>query len=364
VNYATKTAILTKQVRNNAKGAAALHQTAKELADTSARALDAAPVLREFLSSPLAVAASPSDAGKRLDSFLHERLPEYSRSRLQSWIKQDRVQVNAAPGRASYILRPCDTVTLTPIGLPALQAKPEELPLKILYQDNDVVVVDKPAGMVVHAGAGHSHGTLVNALLHHFGTLSGINGDIRPGIVHRLDRETSGVMVIARTDLAHRSLAAQFQSRKVEKIYLTLVHGLLKPPHGRITTPIARDPVRRTRMTTKLLSGRSALTEYKTLESFERFSYLEVRIGTGRTHQIRVHLASLRHPVVGDRLYGAPASLPGLPDPKRFFLHAHRLAFDSASTGRRITIESPLAPELAALLETLRGNTVNMEVAK
>jgi RluA family pseudouridine synthase len=231
VNYATKTAILTKQVRNNAKGAAALHQTAKELADTSARALDAAPVLREFLSSPLAVAASPSDAGKRLDSFLHERLPEYSRSRLQSWIKQDRVQVNAAPGRASYILRPCDTVTLTPIGLPALQAKPEELPLKILYQDNDVVVVDKPAGMVVHAGAGHSHGTLVNALLHHFGTLSGINGDIRPGIVHRLDRETSGVMVIARTDLAHQSLAAQFQSRKVEKIYLTLVHGLLKPPH-------------------------------------------------------------------------------------------------------------------------------------
>ncbi len=330
VNYATKTAILTKQIP----------------------------------SSPLTVAAGPSDSGKRLDSFLHERLPEYSRSRLQSWIKQNLVQINAAPVRSSYMLRPGDTVTVTTVGLPPLQAEPEELPLKILYQDDDVVVVDKPAGMVVHAGAGHSHGTLVNALLHHFGTLSGINGDLRPGIVHRLDRETSGVMVIARTDLAHQSLAAQFQSRKVEKVYLTLVHGLLKPPQGRVTTPIARDPVRRTRMTTKLLSGRSALTEYKTLELFERFSYLEVRIGTGRTHQIRVHLASLHHPVVGDRLYGAPASPLDLTDPKRFFLHAHRLAFDSPSMGRRITIQSPLAPELATLLETLRGNTVNIDVAK
>jgi 23S rRNA pseudouridine1911/1915/1917 synthase len=330
VNYATKTAILTKQVR----------------------------------SSPLIVSAGPIDSGKRLDSFLHERLPEYSRSRLQTWIKQDRVQVNAAHSRASYTIRPGDTVTLTPVGLPPLQAEPEELPLKILYQDDDVVVLDKPAGMVVHAGAGHSHGTLVNALLHHFGTLSAINGDLRPGIVHRLDRETSGVLVVARTDLAHQSLATQFQSRKVEKVYLTLVHGLLKPPQGRITTPIARDPVRRTRMTTKLPSGRSALTEYKTLEVFERFSYLEVRIGTGRTHQIRVHLASLRHPVLGDRLYGAPASPPGLLDPQRFFLHAHRLAFDSPSSGRRITIESPLAPELETLLETLRRNTVNIDVAK
>jgi 23S rRNA pseudouridine1911/1915/1917 synthase len=320
--------------------------------------------LRVFFGSPLAVTAASSDAGKRLDSFLHERLPEYSRSRLQSWIKEDRVQLNAAPARASHTLRPGDTVTLTPAGLAPLQAAPEELPLKILYQDDDVVVVDKPAGMVVHAGAGHTHGTLVNALLHHFGTLSAINGDLRPGIVHRLDRETSGVMVIARTDLAHQSLAAQFQSRHVEKIYLTLVHGLIKPPQGRITSPIARDPVRRTRMTTKLLSGRSALTEYKTLEAFNLFSYLEVRIGTGRTHQIRVHLASLRHPVVGDRIYGAPASLPALPDPGRFFLHAHRLAFDSPSSGRRITIESPLAPELAALLATLRANTVNMDVAK
>jgi 23S rRNA pseudouridine1911/1915/1917 synthase len=308
--------------------------------------------------APISLLAAASDSGKRLDSLLHERLPAYSRSRLQTWIKQDRVQVNAAAARASQTLRAGDTIALVPAALPALRAEPEELPLNVLYQDGDVVVVDKPAGMVVHAGAGHARGTLVNALLHRFGSLSAINGDLRPGIVHRLDRDTSGVMVIARTDAAHQSLAAQFQSRKVEKVYLALAHGLFKPPQGRIAAPIARDPVYRTRMTTKLPGGRSALTEYRTLEAFDLLSYLEVRIGTGRTHQIRAHLASLRHPVFGDRLYGAPVSFPGLPKLGRFFLHAHRLAFDSPGTGRRIAIESPLAPELAALLETLRAKVM------
>jgi 23S rRNA pseudouridine1911/1915/1917 synthase len=287
-------------------------------------------------------------------------LPEYSRSRIQSWIKEDRAQVNAAPARASLTLRLDDTITLSPANLPPLRAEPESLPLKILYQDDDVVVVDKPAGMVVHSGAGHSQGTLVNALLHHFGTLSNLNGDdLRPGIVHRLDRETSGVIVIARTDLAHQSLAAQFHSRTVEKIYLALAHGILQPPQGRITAPIARDPVRRIRMTTKLASGRSALTEYRTLETFAQHSFLEVRIGTGRTHQIRVHLASLRHPLYGDTVYGAPAATLN-----RFFLHARRLSFDSPGSGRRISIESPLAPELATVLETLRNDPVNIEVSK
>ena len=305
-------------------------------------------------TNPPIVVADSADSGKRLDSFLHERLPDYSRSRIQAWIKQERVQVNAAPVRASYTLRSGDSVKVSPADLAPLRAEPEDLTLKILYQDDDVVVVDKPAGMVVHAGAGHAHGTLVNALLHHFGTLSGINGDLRPGIVHRLDRETSGAIVVARTDKAHQSLAIQFQLRKIEKIYLALAHGHLKPPQGRVSKPIARDPVRRTRMTTQLASGRTALTEYKTLETFDRFSYLEVRIGTGRTHQIRVHLASLRHPIYGDRLYGAPAA-----PLKRFFLHAHRLAFDSPSSGRRISVESPLALELAALLETLRAEPAN-----
>src|SRR5581483_7323035 len=171
---------------------------------------------------------------------------------------------------------------------------------------------------VVHAGAGHFSGTLVNALLHRFERLASGSEDLRPGIVHRLDKETSGVLVIARTDKAHHSLSSQFRNREVEKIYLALVHGRMKTPEDRITTPIARDPLRRTRMTTKLATGRSALTEYRVLEELENLSFLEVRIGTGRTHQIRVHLSSLRHPVVGDRLYGAPAEVAGLPSLNRF----------------------------------------------
>ncbi|HLH02617.1 MAG TPA: RluA family pseudouridine synthase [Bryobacteraceae bacterium] len=301
------------------------------------------------------VRAEARDAGKRLDSFLHERLPEFSRSRLQSWIKEGRVRIADETVRASQILRGREVVTVEPAAPQPLRAEAEELPLEILYEDDDVVVVNKAAGVVVHAGAGHPRGTLVNALLHHFGALSTVNGDLRPGIVHRLDRETSGVLVVARTDGAHQSLARQFHEREVEKSYLALVHGRMKQREGRITSPIARDPERRTRMTAKLSSGRAALTDYKLLEQFERLSYLAVRIGTGRTHQIRVHLASIRHPIVGDRLYGAPASSLG-----RFFLHAHRLRFRSPSTGDWIQVESPLPEELSRFLESLRINTDRM----
>jgi 23S rRNA pseudouridine1911/1915/1917 synthase len=294
------------------------------------------------------------DTGKRLDTFLHERLPEFSRSRLQSWIKEGRVLLDGKGARASYIVRPGEKVSLTPAHLPPLKAEPEDLPLKVLYEDADVVVVDKPAGMVVHAGAGHRRGTLVNALLHHIGPLSSVNGDVRPGIVHRLDRDTSGVLVVARTDRAHQALAAQFHDRQVEKIYLALVHGRMKQMQGRIAAPIARDPIRRTRMTARLSSGRSALTEYRVIEAWPAFSSLEVKIGTGRTHQIRVHLSSIGHPVVGDRVYGAPAAISKLPALDRFFLHAHRLAFRSPSTGKLVSIESPLPPELSAFLESIR----------
>ena len=297
--------------------------------------------------------AGAEDAGKRLDVFLHEALPEFSRSRLQSWIKSDRVLVDGQTTRASYVLRGGERISVTPAEMPPLKAEPEELPLEVIYGDADVIVVNKPAGMVVHAGAGHGRGTLVNALLHHFGTLSAVNGDLRPGIVHRLDRDTSGVLVVARTDQAHQSLAAQFHGRVVEKTYLALVHGRMKQPQGRIATPISRDPVRRTRMTARLATGRAALTEYRVLEQLNKFSYLEVRIGTGRTHQIRVHLASIGHPVVGDRLYGAPAAIPELPVLNRFFLHAHRLRFRSPSTGEWIAVESPLPAELAAFIEAL-----------
>lgn len=298
--------------------------------------------------------ADASDAGKRLDAFLHERLPEFSRSRLQSWIKDQRVAVGGRHVRPSYLLRGGEEVQVEPADLPPLKAVPEDLPVNILYEDEDVIVVDKPAGMVIHAGAGHSRGTLVNALLHRFEKLSTGSGDLRPGIVHRLDKETSGVLVVARTDKAHQALASQFRNREVEKRYFALVHGRMKTSAGRITTPIHRDPVRRTRMTAKIAAGRSALTEYRVLEELGTLSLLEVRIGTGRTHQIRVHLSSIRHPVVGDRLYGAPANIPGLPTLSRFFLHAHRLRFALPSTGDLLTVESPLPVELREFLQAVR----------
>ncbi len=301
----------------------------------------------------LPLAASPADSGKRLDVFLQERLSEYSRSRLQQWVKDGRVRVNGAIGRSSYRLKGDETIDVEPAELPPLRAEPEEIPLSILYEDEDVIAVNKPAGMVVHAGAGAHSGTLVNALLHHFGALSQLGGELRPGIVHRLDRFTSGVLLVARNDAAHRRLAEQFAGRTVEKVYLALVHGNVKADQGRIEKPISRDPVRRVRMTARRAEGRSAITEYRVLRRFSGFALLEVRIKTGRTHQIRAHFSSIGHPVAGDRLYGAPARVEGLPPLERFFLHAHRVRFGQPSTGVPITVEAPLAPELEAWLEEL-----------
>jgi 23S rRNA pseudouridine1911/1915/1917 synthase len=297
----------------------------------------------------------PADAGKRLDWFLHERLPGYSRSRLQGWIKENRVRLNGEAARASYMLHGGEQIDVNPGPLPALKAVAQELPLLVLYEDDDVIVVDKPAGIVVHAGAGHHEGTLVNALLHRFGSLSSLGGDLRPGIVHRLDKDTSGVLVVARHDAAHQSLAAQFQSREVEKLYTALVHGAPSPATGVIRTPIARDPIRRTRMTARLKSGRGALTEYRVIERIGGFSLLEVRIGTGRTHQIRVHLSSIGYPVVGDTLYGAPKTVKSMPPLGRFFLHAGCLRFRSPSNGSVVEVQSPLAAELESWLEQARA---------
>ena len=286
------------------------------------------------------------DAGKRLDHFLHEQLPQFSRARLQSWIKNGRVLVNGAAVKSSLVLRGGEHIEVSPAEPAPLEAAPEDLPLEILYQDASVIAIDKPAGLVVHAGAGARSGTLVNRLVHHFSTLSQVGGELRPGIVHRLDQGTSGVLLVARNDAAHRSLAAQFAARTVEKTYLALVQGHVRNQEGRITAPIARDPVRRIRMTAKLATGRSALTEYRVLRRFEKFTYLEVRIGTGRTHQIRVHLASIGHPVAGDKLYGAAAA-------ERFFLHAWRIVFTSPATGQRATVEAPLPKELTQWLASL-----------
>jgi 23S rRNA pseudouridine1911/1915/1917 synthase len=273
----------------------------------------------------------------------------YSRARVQTWIKDGRILVNGQIGKASQHLKPGERIEVTPGDLPPLRAEPEDLPIEILYQDESVVAIDKPAGLIVHAGAGAHSGTLVNRLVHHFQSLSGVGGELRPGIVHRLDKDTSGVILVARTDAAHRALAAQFAGRTVEKTYLALAHGRMRSDSGRIERPIARDPARRTRMTARLGSGRAALTEYRVLERFDKFTYLEVRIGTGRTHQIRVHLASAGHPVAGDRLYGAPTA-------ERMFLHAWRISFSSPARGERVTVESPLPDALAAWLRGLRSD--------
>jgi 23S rRNA pseudouridine1911/1915/1917 synthase len=291
---------------------------------------------------------APDDAGKRLDHFLQEKMGGYSRARLQTWVKEGRTLVGGRSAKASQLLKAGEQVEVSPGELPPLRAEPEDLPVEILYEDPAVVAINKPAGLTVHAGAGAHSGTLVNRLVHHFNSLSGVGGELRPGIVHRLDKETSGVLLVARTDAAHRVLAEQFAGRTVEKTYLTLVHGRVRKDAGRITKPIARDPVRRIRMTVRLSSGRAALTEYRVLERFEKFTYLEVRIGTGRTHQIRVHLASEGHAVAGDRLYGAPAA-------SRMFLHASRISFTSPADGKRVTVEATLPSGLEHWLGLLRA---------
>ncbi len=287
-------------------------------------------------------------ASPRLDLFLQEQLPDYSRSRIQDWIRNGHVRVDGESRKPSSELRGGELVEVEPTAPAPLKAEAEEIPLEILYEDQDVIAVNKPAGMVVHAGAGVHSGTLVNAMLGRYGKLSGEEDDLRPGIVHRLDKDTSGVILIARTDQAHRSLADQFAQREVHKIYRALVHGVMETEFGKIDAPISRDRVRRTRMTSRLKGGREALTEWKVEQRFSRHTLLRVRIGTGRTHQIRVHLSSIRHSVVGDTLYGAPKS-----SMDRFFLHASRISFRSPSTGESVTIEAPLAPELTAFLADL-----------
>jgi len=289
------------------------------------------------------------EAGQRLDQLLTRRLPEYSRSRIQEWIKSGLVLVDGDAARASHTTHAGEAIDVTPADPPPLHAVPEDIPLSILYEDADVVAIDKPAGMVVHAGAGVHSGTVVNALLHRFAALSEVGGALRPGIVHRLDRYTSGVLLVAKNDAAHHALAAQFSGRRIEKVYLALVHGVLKQDTGRIERPISRDPVHRTRMTARLPEGRAAWSEYRVLRRFDRFTYVEVRIGTGRTHQIRVHLSSIGHPVAGDPLYGAPRD----PEHARYFLHAHRIRFASPSDGEQVTVESPLPKDLEDWLASL-----------
>lgn len=286
------------------------------------------------------------ETGQRLDHFLAAQLPRYSRARLQDWIKRGLVEVDGTARKPSFALRGGERIVVHPGQLPPLKAEAEEIPLEILYEDSDILAVNKPAGMTVHAGAGVHQGTLVNALLHRFQTLSTVSGEERPGIVHRLDRFTSGVMLVARTDEAHRHLQKQFADRTTEKVYLALVHGVVSPDEGRVERAISRSLIHRFKMTTTESKGRYAVTDYRVIRRFERFTYLEVTIGTGRTHQIRVHLASLKHPVAGDTTYGGQKHESG-----RFFLHSARIRFDHPRTGERLTITAPLPAELEAWLQ-------------
>jgi 23S rRNA pseudouridine1911/1915/1917 synthase len=309
------------------------------------------------------------EVGKRLDQFLVSQIPGTSRARVQQLIDEEKVLVNDVAAKASLRLRGGERIAvLAEVKSPPLRAMAERIPLDIVYEDNDLAVVNKAAGMMVHAGAGateseRNRGTLVNALLHRFGQLSAVGGELRPGIVHRLDKATSGLMVVAKNDEAHQKLAAQFARRVVKKTYIALVHGWLKQDRGTISSSISRDRVRRTRMTTKRSGGREAITHYTVQERIDsrygKFSLLEVRIDTGRTHQIRVHLASLRHAVVGDALYGAPREMNAKNEAAislpRNFLHAARLQLQHPRSGDALSFARPLPQELQEFLHKIQA---------
>lgn len=311
-------------------------------------------------SSIRTLVAAAEDAGERLDRFLAAQLPEISRTRIQALLDRGRITVNGAPAKRSHRIVEGDSVLIElPPPEPAA-AQPEAIPLEILYADADLAVINKPAGMIVHPGAGTKSGTLVNALLHEFSTrggLSSIGGELRPGIVHRLDRETSGAMLVARNDLAHRSLAEQFSSHRIQKTYVVLVHGNMKQDSGRIELPVARDLHRRIRMTTKRREGRAARTDWQVRLRIPGYTLVEADLRTGRTHQIRVHFSALGHPVAGDTLYGAPRQLKigekSAPQLERNFLHAAKIKFQHPTTGKEIEVRAPLPDELAEYLREL-----------
>jgi 23S rRNA pseudouridine1911/1915/1917 synthase len=335
----------------------------------------------ETAEFPITVRVALEDADRRLDQFLAASLQSVSRARVQELISEKKVLVDGVPARASFKLRGDETISIMgELQRPALKAVAEEIALDIIYEDDDLAVINKAAGMMVHAGAGASHdarnrGTLVNALLHHTADLSGVGGGLRPGIVHRLDKETSGLIVVAKNDEAHRKLAAQFAAREIKKKYITLVHGWVRKDADTINQSIGRDRVRRTRMTTRVAAGRTAVTHYRVVRrldtGFGKFTLLDIKIDTGRTHQIRVHMASIGHPVVGDTVYGAPREIRKVPQAgssrqrskkvaapvgdsaitlSRNFLHSAELEFRHPRTGMTVSLEASLPQELYELL--------------
>jgi 23S rRNA pseudouridine1911/1915/1917 synthase len=315
---------------------------------------------------------SPVGRGMRLDRWLAEEFPQLSRARLQELIGAGLVLVNGSAAKPSQKLRGREHVVVEARPRPSLRAEPESIPLEIAYEDEDVLIVNKPAGMSVHAGAGNSRGTLVNALLGRGQALSlggtQANDPLRPGIVHRLDKETSGLIVIAKNDFAHARLAESFRARAVKKIYIALVEDRLEKAQGKIELPIGRDPIHRTRMKafakqppsarpTRVGRTREALTAWRKLAEYSAATLIEVQLHTGRTHQIRVHFSATKHPLVGDTLYGAARQLlvgkAELPVLGRQFLHAAKLGFPHPRTGQWIEARAPLAQDLRQFLENL-----------
>lgn len=289
------------------------------------------------------------DAGERLDKFLASQLRDVSRSQVQQWIKDERVTVNGRPAKASYRLSVEDVVEVeVPEAVP-LEVVAEPLPLNVVYEDNDLLVVNKPRGMVVHPAPGHETGTLVNGLLYHCRDLSGINGVLRPGIVHRIDKDTSGLLVVAKHDRAHLSLARQLEEHTVEREYMAIVHGRLAVEAGTVDAPIGRDPNNRQRMAVVQKGGKRAVTHFVVQQRFSNFTLLQLRLETGRTHQIRVHMKYIGHPVAGDPKYGPRRTLPIAGQA----LHAAVLGFDHPRTGERMRFETPLPEDMQQLLRRL-----------
>lgn len=293
----------------------------------------------------------PPDAGKRVDTFLADRIPDLSRTLARELIELGKVLVGERPVKPSRRVAPGEVVQIDLVLPSSLTATPEKIPLSIVYEDRDLAVIDKPAGLVVHPAPGHQSGTLANALTALYPAVVNSTEPVRPGIVHRLDKDTSGLMVVALNPAAQASLQKQIADREAKRTYLALAGGDVSPLRGTIDTPVGRDPYNRKRMTVHGIAARSARTSYEVLEYLPGFTFLEAKLATGRTHQIRVHFAGLGHPLAGDRTYGGP-SIPGL---WRQFLHSHSLSIRSPATGRTLHFSSALPADLAVVLGELRS---------